>query len=338
MAHELTERADGMTEMAYVGDTPWHGLGQTLKPGAKIEEWLTAAGMDWTIRRAPVHYHADRAATDMRKWVDKQVLLRSDTGAPLGIVSPDYNIVQPYEVLEFFRNLVDGQGFQLETAGTMFGGRRYWALAKMTEALISGWDRIGGYMLLTTSADGSFASEARETTVRVVCNNTLSLAVAKIPGKHYVKINHRQAFNIAAVQKQMGLGVEHFAAFTELANLLSKAKVSSAAAEEFTMNLLRPASADAMDEESGLLAENEEVIIRKPRGFDMIMGLFDGAGRGSDKKGSKGTAWGLVNAVTEYVDHLATAQSVDHRLARAWWGAGDDLKIAAMDQAVEQFT
>lgn len=99
MAHELTERAGGMTEMAYVGDTPWHGLGQTLKAGAKIEDWLTAAGMDWTIRRAPVHYHADRAATDMRKWDDKQVLLRSDTGAPLGIVSPDYNIVQPYEVL-----------------------------------------------------------------------------------------------------------------------------------------------------------------------------------------------------------------------------------------------
>lgn len=336
MAHELTQRADGTTEMAYVGDTPWHGLGQTLKPGAKIEEWLTAAGMDWTIRRAPVHYHADRAATDMRKWDDKQVLLRSDTGAPLGIVSPDYNIVQPYEVLEFFRNLVDGQGFQLETAGTMFGGRRYWALAKMTEALIAGWDRIGGYMLLTTSADGSFASEARETSVRVVCNNTLSMAVAQNPGKHYVKINHRQSFNIAAVQKQMCLGVEHFAAFTELANLLSKAKVSNAAAEEFTMNLLRPASADAMDEEAGL-EQQEETTSRKPRGFDMIMGLFDGAGRGADKKGSKGTAWGLVNAVTEYVDHLATAQSVDHRLARAWWGAGDDLKIAAMDQALEQF-
>lgn len=330
MAHELTQ-TNGITEMAYVGEVPWHGLGQRLQPGADIDAWLDAAGMRWTIRRAPVHYHADRAQSDLRRWDDQQVLLRSDTGSPLGIVSPSYNIVQPFEVLEFFRNLVEKHGFALETAGTMFGGRRYWALAKMTEAKIAGWDRIGGYMLLTTSADGSFASEARETTVRVVCNNTLSLAVAQIPGRHYVKINHRTAFDAAAVQKQMGLGVEHFAAFADLANALSKARATNAAAEEFVTRVLAPASADEEEQED--VAEPS----RKPRGFDSILALFEGQGLGSTQKGSEGTAWGLVNAVTEYVDHHATAKSIDHRMARAWWGAGDEMKVRAFDTAAEMF-
>lgn len=330
MAHELTE-TNGVTEMAYVGETPWHGLGQKLPVGAPIEKWLEAAGMQWTVRRSPVLFHADRQKSRLEQFGGQDVLLRSDTGAPLGIVSPAYNIVQPFEILEFFRDLVEGQGFQLETAGTMFGGRRYWALAKMTESLIAGWDRIGGYMLLTTSADGTFASEARETTVRVVCNNTLSMAVAQIPGKHHVRINHRNAFDSKAIQSQLGLGVEHFAAFTEIANMLTKAKVSEAAAEDFVLKLLRP-SAASLDEEDEAQEQG-----RNPRGYETILSLFEGAGKGSERKGSAGTAWGLVNAVTEYVDHHATAKSIDHRLQRAWWGSGDALKVAAIDQAAEAF-
>ena len=328
MAHELTLN-NGVAEMAYVGATPWHGLGQRLNQGASIETWLEAAGMNWTVRKTKLMYAADRAGQDIRIDDESVMLIRSDNGRRLGIVSPDYNILQPYEVLDFMRDLVETHGFQLETAGTMFGGRRYWALAKITESMLAGWDRIGGYLLLTTSADGSFASEARETTVRVVCNNTLSMAVAKVPGKHFVKINHRKAFDAAAVKSQLELGAEHFTAFAELATALSKAKVSNSMADQFITELLRPVKADA-DEE-------DDTPTRRARGQDMIMALFDGAGLGSDQKGSKGTAWGLVNAVTEYVDHHAGAKTIDHRLSRAWWGNGADLKVTAFDKAVEEF-
>lgn len=330
MAHELTRTQAGAYEMAYVGETPWHGLGQRLDAGATIEKWIEQAGMAWTIRKAPVHYYQDRAQTSMVQHPDQVVLTRSDTGAPLGIVSQDYNIVQPYEVLEFFRDLVAGGGFSLETAGTMFGGKRYWALAKITEATIAGWDRIGGYLLLTTSSDGSFASEARETAIRVVCNNTISMAVAQIPGKHYVKINHRQVFNAQAIKSQLELGAEHFAAFQQYAQALSRAKVSAVVAEDFVTNLLRPVNVEAEDDEG----QEEQ---RRPRGLDLILGLFDGGGMGATRKGSSGTAWGLLNAVTEYVDHHVTAKSIDHRLNRAWYGNGDKLKVAAFEQAVEQF-
>lgn len=332
MTHELTQTTAGTYEMAYVGETPWHGLGQKLEDGAPIERWVEQAGMAWTIRKSAVQYYADRAQTKLVQHPDQVVLTRSDNGAPLGIVSSAYNIVQPFEVLEFFRDLVAGGGFKLETAGTMFGGRRYWALAKIAEATVVGWDKIGGFLLLTTSSDGSFASEARETTVRVVCNNTISLAVAQIPGRHYVKINHRQVFDANAVKSQLELGAEHFAAFHAYAESLAHARITAAAAEAFVTELLRPGSIESSDED-----EAEEEQRRRPRGLDTILSLFNGAGMGSEEKGSRGTAWGLVNAVTEYVDHHATAKSIDHRLNRAWYGVGDKLKVAAFEAAIEQF-
>lgn len=330
MAHELSFKATGEAEMAYVGAVPWHGLGQQLPAGASIETWAEAAGMNWTVRKTKIMYAADRAGQDLRTDDEAVMLVRSDNGRRLGIVSPNYNIVQPFEVLEFFRDLVETHGFTLETAGVLFGGKRYWALAKITEAMVSGWDKIGGYLMLTTSADGSFASEARETTIRAVCNNTVSMAVAQIPGKHYAKINHRQAFDAAAIKTQLELGAQHFQAFTELATILSKARVTEAAADEFVTQLLRPAKAEDEDDDS-------DATTRRARGHDVIMALFDGAGLGSDKKGAKGTAWGLVNAVTEYVDHHATAKTIDHRLTRAWWGGGSDLKVAAFDKALVEF-
>lgn len=327
--HALSITKQGTAEMAYTGETPWHGLGQKLEAGASIAEWLTAANMNWTIRSVPVQYQASRADNTPTTWNDHRVLIRTDTGAPLGIVSPQYEVVQPHTVLEFFRDLVTDHGMQLETAGVLFGGARYWALAKMDDAVLSGWDRVGGYTLLSTSADGKFATEARETTVRVVCNNTLSIAVSQQPGAHYVRVPHRSRFDIKAVHAHLGLGREHFAKFVELANVLTTTKVSAAAAHDFVQRLLAPTL------EVEQVAEEPAQAKRAPRGLETILALFDGGGVGSTQKGAEGTAWGLVNAVTEYVDHYATAKTVSHRLNNAWWGNGDKTKVKAFTLAVE---
>lgn len=339
MADAITVRADGTHEMAAVdGVFVWWENDQRvagrLRPGASIEEWQVASGMDWIIRRSKAHYYADRAGTDLRAWADKNVLLRSDTGAPLGMVSPDYNIVQPYEVLEFFRNLTDTAGFQLETAGTLFGGSQFWATAKVAEAKVSGWDKIGGYVLINTSADGSRKTTVRDTTTCVVCANTLAMALDGA-SKKVVTVSHRENFDAERVQRAMGLSEEHFTAFIEAANTLTKVKVGEAAAEQFVLQLLRSSASKAQavgDDEDDDSMEVESS--RKPRGMDLILGLFDGAGLGATQKGRAGTAWGLVNAVTEYVDHHATAKSLSHRLQRAWMGTGDQLKTAALEKAL----
>src|SRR4051812_44324838 len=109
--------AHAIEKMAYVGDTPWHQLGSALPAKQPIEVWAKKAGMDWTIREAPVRYMADQAGNlgSILTFGDQKVLYRSDTKAPLSVVSKRYQVVQPRTVLEFYRDLTEVSGFELET-------------------------------------------------------------------------------------------------------------------------------------------------------------------------------------------------------------------------------
>ena len=103
--------------MAFVGATPWHGLGNPLSPQQPLEVWLTEAGMDWRIEQSDVLFNVADDGMHIRPFADSKVLYRSDSLAPLSVVSPRYKVVQPSEVLEFYRDLVSAGGFELETAG-----------------------------------------------------------------------------------------------------------------------------------------------------------------------------------------------------------------------------
>lgn len=132
MAHELTQREDGMVEMAFSGPRSaiWHGLGQNVEENQSIEEWRKAAGLDWEVLESPVTYSSvGEEGVENHVFPDRKILFRSDNKEPLGFVGENFNIVQPEQVLEFFRDLVEQHGFKLSTAGSLFGGKRFWALA-----------------------------------------------------------------------------------------------------------------------------------------------------------------------------------------------------------------
>jgi phage/plasmid-like protein (TIGR03299 family) len=120
MGHEI-DFSTGSPAIAYVGDETWHGFGEKLSEGQPIEAWLKAARLEWELKRLPVQYLVDGKLQTMD---DRFVLVRSDTKAALSVVSSDYQIVQPNEVLEFYRELVDLFGYKLETAGALDGGRK----------------------------------------------------------------------------------------------------------------------------------------------------------------------------------------------------------------------
>lgn len=150
MAHMIDETT-GRAAMAYVGATPWHGLGQQLTPGASIEDWTREAGLAYTVLESPVLYRTE-AATDPEVFKGRKVLHRSDTGAPLSVVSDGYRTVQPAEVMGFFGKLADIGGFEMETAGALSHGRRVWALARVSAAAeILAGDTVRPYILLATS-------------------------------------------------------------------------------------------------------------------------------------------------------------------------------------------
>lgn len=353
MSHGLTIHSSGFVEMAFVGETPWHKLGQQLQEGAPIEAWLQAAGMQWKIQRSKVRYHFGHGADEFKTWDDKHVLFRSDTKAPLGLVSPQYKVVQPREVIEFFRDLVENAGYRLHTAGTIHGGRKMWALAKVSEAVINAYDSIGAYLLLSTACDGSMETEGRFTSIRTVCKNTL--AVARADGKPSIKVGHRSHFDADKVKREIGLIESSFDTFMDDARTLAEKRITQAEAEEMVRELLRPspktpakivpiiaAGAPGTATEfdfarlmSGTvkLAEPEADEKRAPRGEAEILALFAGKGKGSELEGSRGTAWGLVNAITEYFDFHRSAKSIDHRLDSALFGTGDEMKTRAFEMA-----
>ena len=190
MSHDLDE-STGKPAMAYVGERPWHGLGEALPPDQDIETWVQAARLDWEIEMIPVSYQMGGRNHVMG---DRFVLARSDTQAALSVVSRDYQVVQPKEVLEFYRDLVEERHYKLETAGALDGGRKVWALART--GLVAGVadnaaDELGAYVLLATSCDKSLATTIAFTSVRVVCQNTLGFAVhdVKKESRRNIKVN-----------------------------------------------------------------------------------------------------------------------------------------------------
>jgi phage/plasmid-like protein (TIGR03299 family) len=318
MSHELTERADGRIEYAFreTDGAGWHGLGNALPDGATIDQWTQAAGMEWKIARSRVRYGD---APNQRIIDDKHVLFRSDTKADLGIVSDKYQIVQPRAVLEFFRDLVRAGGLELSAAGTVFGGRRFWATAKIGDASpVSVRDKIGGYLLLSTSADGSLATEARLTSIRVVCRNTL--AMARADGKPALRVSHRSVFDADAVKTQMGLNTAAWDSFRHSLTRLANKEVAWDSAQEIVAGLFATQDSQPARDKA-----------RDSAGWGKVMSLFAGEAKGSSFDGVQGTAYGLLQACTEYSDHWVRAQSAENRFVSAQWGNGATLKSKAYE-------
>lgn len=340
MAHEI-DQSNSRSNMAYVVATPWHGLGAKLSHDSTMQEWLQAAGMGYTVQRAPVQFMNG----SMHSFDGKEVLYRDDTNAPLGIVSDAYKIVQPAEVLDFFAGLCEKNDFSMETAGCLKGGAVYWALAKTGHSVtLSRGDTTNGYVLLSTSADGSRATDARFTSIRVVCNNTLTVALAK-GSANAVKTRHSRAFDANATK--VALGLEQYDSawdnFRATLQRLEDTSVSKAQATELFSELLRPAGERAKPR-AAIGAQSFDDLMNRSFGgaYNKTPVEKDRAIRGLEELensyycapgATPGNAYGIVQAVTHYIDHSRGNDS-DKRLTSAWFGQGETLKNRAMELAL----
>jgi len=310
-------------QMAYVDAVPWHGLGHQLPAKQPIEIWQKEAGMDWQIEETPVRFMADAIGNlgTIHSFPEQKVLYRSDTKTALSVVSQRYQVVQPREVLEFYRDLSEISGFELETAGVLKGGRKFWALAKTGQSTaVKGNDTVNGYLLLATSCDGTLATSATPTTIRVVCHNTLTIALNG--ASQAIRVPHSTRFDPQAVKQQLGIAVSQWDGFMCRMRTLAERKVKTHEAMNYFLRVLCDAS--SASESAGLVNE---------RALKKVQSLYDGQGRGSELDSARNTAWGLLNAVTEYVDHERRSRSVEHRMDSAWFGQGATLKQRALDTA-----
>jgi phage/plasmid-like protein (TIGR03299 family) len=182
-------------------------------------------------------------------------------------------------------------------------------------------DNVNTYLLLVTSCDGGLATTAQFTSVRVVCNNTLQMSLNTSCGTR-VSVRHNTEFNPNSFKAELGLNaVEVYTDFMDRMKGFANTSLSGARAEEII---------EAMFAKKGVT-----VPIRATKGFKTVLQLFNGVGKGSQIDGVAGTAWGLVNAVTEYSDFHIRAKNQEYRLDSAWFGAGHALKENILELVAE---
>ena len=313
MAH-MIDTTTGRAAMAYTGAAPWHNLGQQLTPGASIEDWTREAGLAYTVLESPVLFKTE-AASEPEVFKGRKVLHRSDTGGALAVVSDSYHVVQPAEVMGFFEKLVQIGGFELETAGVLSHGRRVWGLARVNEgAEVLGGDVVRPYVLLGTSYDGTMATVAKFTSVRVVCHNTITAALGS---GEAVRVLHSERFDADRVRQDLGIVSGAWDRFLIKSRQLAGVSLSESEADQFVRALLEP-------------YKTPGTPVEESRAYRRVLELFNGRAIGSDIPGVSGTRWGMLNAVTELVDH-ERGRSANTRMESAWFGTGAALKNRALE-------
>ena len=321
MAHEIqTNALTGLAEIAYTGEKPWHGLGQVLQQDATIEDWIVAAGMAWEVIGSPVRYNT---AEGTKVYTNQQVLYRSDTTSPLSVVSEDFKVVQPAEVLEFFRDLTQIHGMKLNVAGCLFGGKRFWATAETGRAAdVLPGDEVRGQLVLMTGVDGTLATSAKFVSTRVVCNNTLRLAIGEKGGRESRR-THRQTFDAREVKIDLGLLDGAWDKYIQDMKGLTKVKMNDDAAADFFKRLVAKPSDVKFD--NGMSRATIGAV------DELMHRLRNGLGAES----GRGTAWNVLNAVTEKFTHGTARRDSDRQFVNSLYGTDAAIKDKATDMLLE---
>jgi phage/plasmid-like protein (TIGR03299 family) len=293
----------------------WHGLGGETPADAPLEVWAKNGGIDFEYTKHVVKYG------DEGYFPKRFVLARSDNNQPLSIVSDKYKIVQPRQVLEFYRDLVSDMGFSMETVGALKDGARVWALANVNQdATVHGIDKMKAYLLFVTSCDTELSTQVNFVNTRVVCNNTLSIATNH-EGGGAIRIPHSAEFDEKSVKAQLGLVEDVWSTHVEEVAALAERRVTDDEVRNWLLAVLGDPKKPLEDQPIQKMAK--------------IYSLFAGKAIGSELPTAKDTAWGLVNAVTEFADYHASARTNSSRLNSAWLGEGASLKRKAWSEAMK---
>ncbi len=328
MSHEI-DMSNNRANIAFAGELPWHGLGFKIDANSTLEQWQTAAGLNWEVLSEPIYVGSPTASNKFNLIDNRRALIRSDTRDCLSVTSDKYKPLQPLDVLNFFSDLIKKFGaFQMETAGSLRDGKKIWGLAKAVDGhngFSTGGDAVDRYLLLATSYDYSLPTIVIQTAIRVVCANTLGFAFNAAQGgrEKSIRVRHNTFFNPATIHSRLALD-EQWDTFKKVAEVLMQKKMDRDATANYMGHVFYPKAKREAKEfsEKGM----------KKR-VDELMGIYDMA-PGQDLETAKGTAWGALNAVTNFVDHVAKSKNKGIRLDKAWFGEGATIKGRAFEEAI----
>lgn len=312
------EIINGEAQMAYreSNGLPWHGLGTAVSDDMTPEEMMKAAGVDWTVTKVdtfaaiPRNDEIDYVSTGM------QALVRETDGKVLTQVGPGWNPVQNHEAFAFFDEFVKAGDMKMDTAGSLKEGQIVWALADVQDGFtLFGGDEVKGYLLFSNPHMYGKTVDIRFCLQRVVCNNTLTMALNE-KNQPSVRVNHRSQFDPERVKEILGLSHKRVEKFKEAAEFLGSKSYIKSDLENYFGNVFGFSQKE--DKKLSRTAEKAMEIVETQPGAEY----------------KPGTYWQAFNAVTYLADHKL-GRSNDTRMTSSWFGSNAKKKLDALEIALE---
>ena len=306
MAHEL-ETVNGQTAFASLREPAWHGLGTVFDKEVTTAEMLKLAHLnDWNVRLEDVAIPEGFASDKSYSFVTRTNPFDRTQNDVLGVVGERYVPLQNEDLFDFGDLMLDGGG-RWETAGSIKGGRQvFGSLALERETVLDPngvSDKVNTYLLINTSHDGSVAIQASITPVRVVCANTLNLALSSLKGKKGIKqsfkIRHTQTASgkVAQAREALGLANAYMDEFDKMAQAMIETEITKS---QFDAIVALAYPAPEKDAKGSMKKHNDKI--------DLINSIYVGEFNNT----IAGTKWGAFNALTERLDWYRSARGGDN--------------------------
>lgn len=319
MSHEV-EIVNGQAQMAYAGDVPWHGLGTAVSNDLTPNQMMVKAGLDWSVDKVPTYAKVG----DVEVPTGQEALVRSSDNKVLTQVGKNWHPVQNEEAFEFFSEYCMAGDMEMHTAGSLKEGKMTWGLAKVKESFdVLGDDQVDSFLLFSNPHEYGKSIDIRFTPIRVVCNNTLSMALASVKNTG-VKLSHRKMFDADMVKEHMGIAHDKFAQYKDVCQFLASKQFSAESLIQY-YNEVFPRTYKGKEE-----IEVKDFLDLTSNGQKAYEVLETQPGANF----AKGSWWQALNSVTYLTDH-EMGREVDSRLTSAWFGANQTRKIKAVEKAVE---
>lgn len=307
MAHEIET-------MAWTGQKPWHGLGVEVAPNLSPAEIMMQAGLVWDTVKTPLYY-LDNNGQSLKS--PSCALIRNTDSAYLDTVSEDWEPVQNIEAVDFMEVFHESGLISMETAGSLKGGQTVFFLGKMKDNFETvANDVTEGYLLFSNFHKYGFSTDVRLTPVRVVCNNTLTMALNG-KAKSAVKVTHKVKFDIAAVSDIIAEAVSKLTNYAEQSKFLASRRYERDTLRQFFASTYPAASKGANDNLSRAALQALDLVERQP-GAEFAAGSW----------------YQAYNAVTFMCDHVQ-GRSQENRLASSWYGPNQVRKLSSLKLALD---
>ena len=312
--------------MAYAGEVPWHGLGVPVSNDMSAYEMMEAAQLNWSVKKQPMYFMPNE---DNSNWVnnstgvlveDKMLLIREKDNMQLDVVGKNWHPVQNQEAFDFFYDWVEEGKMEMHTAGSLSNGKIVWILAKVNETFeVLKNDIVESYMLFTNPHSFGTSVNVRFTPIRVVCNNTLQLALGD--NNNGIRLDHTKKFDPHLVRDTLGLATDSMRVYQHQATYLASKHATGEQRDNYFKEMFPMTDYE----------KDVKGYVRSKKAADANR-LHNNGTPGSEF--SKDSWWDTFNTLTFMYDHKL-GRSNASRIRSSWYGEASKTKQVALAKALE---